>query len=197
MNKGLLVILSGPSGVGKGTVRESLMMHQELNLAYSVSMTTRPMRPGEVEGRDYYFVDDATFKKAVKDKLFLEHTSFVKHNYGTLKSEVFSLLEQGKNVLLEIEVNGARQVMNEIDRNDLLTIFLLPPSYDELENRIRHRSTEPEPVIEKRLAKAKSEMEMARGYNYQVVNDDVTRVSQEIVSILQKAFQERATLTTL
>ena len=132
MKRGLLIILSGPSGVGKGTVREQLFKEESLNLAYSISMTTRYKRPGEKEGIDYFFVDVDTFKKKIEQGELLEYAQFVGNYYGTPKAYVDQLLDEGKNVVLEIEVQGALQVMKKVP--DALTIFLVPPSMEELEN---------------------------------------------------------------
>ena len=132
MKRGLLIILSGPSGVGKGTVREQLFKEESLNLAYSISMTTRYKRPGEREGIDYFFVDVDTFKKKIEQGELLEYAQFVGNYYGTPKAYVDQLLDEGKNVVLEIEVQGALQVMKKVP--DALTIFLVPPSMEELEN---------------------------------------------------------------
>ena len=137
MKRGLLIILSGPSGVGKGTVREQLFKEESLNLAYSISMTTRYKRPGEREGIDYFFVDVDTFKKKIEQGELLEYAQFVGNYYGTPKAYVDQLLDEGKNVVLEIEVQGALQVMKKVP--DALTIFLVPPSMEELEKRIRGR----------------------------------------------------------
>ena len=156
MVKGLLIILSGPSGVGKGTVRQRLNADSKLQLFYSVSMTTRKMRQGEQEGREYHFVSQEEFDKAIQDDQFLEYARFVGHSYGTPRKAVEEHLNKGENVLLEIDVNGAMQVMEKMP--DALSIFLMPPSLEALEALIRGRSTEPESVIKKRLARAKSEM---------------------------------------
>lgn len=135
--KGLLIVLSGPSGVGKGTVRKILMEDKSLNLAYSISMTTRKPRVGEVDGEDYFFVNQEEFDKAVENNELLEHATFVNNSYGTPKAYVEKLRNEGKNVLLEIETNGARSVMEQTKNDDLfISIFLLPPSLEELEKEL-------------------------------------------------------------
>ena len=131
MKRGKLIILSGPSGVGKGTVREELFKDDSLHLAYSISMTTRKPRPVEREGIDYFFVDEETFKKKIEQDELLEWAQFVGNYYGTPKDNVDRLLTEGKNVVLEIEVQGALQVMQACP--EAITIFLLPPSMEELE----------------------------------------------------------------
>lgn len=180
--KGKLFILSGPSGVGKGTVREKILSNSKVNLTYSISMTTRMPREGEVEGVHYYFVDKDYFENAIKDDAFLEHAKFVGNYYGTPKKHVYDLLNSGVNVLLEIEVQGAKQVMKKCP--DAITIFMVPPSFEELEKRIRGRRSEPEDVVQQRLSKAKSEMELKKNYKYVVVNDTVDNASQAIIDII-------------
>lgn len=190
MKKGLLFILSGPSGVGKGTIRKELMKDKSLNLFYSVSMTTRPIRPHEEEGKDYYFVSKEEFQRNLDNGNLLEHATFVGNSYGTPKDKVEQQLEEGKNVLLEIDVHGTLKVLEKV--KDCVSIFLLPPSFKSLEERIRGRSTETEEVIKKRLAKAKSEMELAHCYKYQVLNDEVSRAVNEISSIMKKEMELKA-----
>lgn len=184
MKRGLLIILSGPSGVGKGTVREQLFKEESLNLAYSISMTTRYKRPGEKEGIDYFFVDVDTFKKKIEQGELLEYAQFVGNYYGTPKAYVNQLLDEGKNVVLEIEVQGALQVMKKVP--DALTIFLVPPSMEELEKRIRGRRTEAEDVIKERLDKARREIATKDQYKHVVVNDDVMRAKDDIVKIIEE-----------
>ena len=184
MKRGLLIILSGPSGVGKGTVREQLFKEESLNLAYSISMTTRYKRPGEREGIDYFFVDVDTFKKKIEQGELLEYAQFVGNYYGTPKAYVDQLLDEGKNVVLEIEVQGALQVMKKVP--DALTIFLVPPSMEELEKRIRGIRTESEDVIKERLDKARREIATKDQYKHVVVNDDVMRAKDDIVKIIEE-----------
>ncbi|HMM00760.1 MAG TPA: guanylate kinase [Bacilli bacterium] len=185
MKKGLLIILSGPSGVGKGTIRRKVMEDNDLNLAYSISVTTRAPRPSEKNGIDYFFVSDKEFDDDLAKGNFLEHAEFVGNRYGTPKDFVEKLRNEGKNVFLEIEVSGATQIMENYVGNDLVTIFLIPPSYDELRARICGRHSECEEVISARLAKAKREMKMKYRYQYIVLNDDIARSSEEIKSIIR------------
>ena len=186
MKKGLLIILSGPSGVGKGTVRKIVMRDKSLNLAYSISMTTREPRAKEKDGVDYFFVSNEVFEENVANGNLLEHAEFVGNKYGTPSDYVEKLRNEGKNVILEIEVNGAKQVLAKIDKKDRVTIFLLPPSIEELESRIRHRRSETEDIIQARLEKAKREMSEQNKYDYVVVNDTVNRAASAIKSIIRR-----------
>ena len=185
MKKGLLILLSGPSGVGKGTVRKQIFKNTELNLAYSISMTTRLPREGEVDGQDYFFVTKERFLESIENDELLEYATFVGNNYGTPKAYVEKLREEGKNVFLEIEVEGAKKVLEEYkDDKGVLSIFLLPPSLYELERRIRGRRSEPEDIIQERLNKAKREMGLKKNYQFNVLNDNINRSSQEIARII-------------
>ena len=184
MKKGLLIIFSGPSGVGKGTVRELFFDREDLNLAYSISMTTRKARAGEVDGKDYYFVTQERFDKALENNELLEHAEFVGNHYGTLISEVERLRNLGKNVILEIEVQGAQQVIERVP--DSLSIFLVPPNMKELERRIINRSTEPVEVIEARLSKAANEMELMNHYRFVICNDDPQIAADTVALIIKR-----------
>lgn len=191
MRKGLLIILSGPSGVGKGTVRRYIMDNYNIPLSYSISMTTRAPRDKEVDGVDYYFVSKEEFQKNIDEGNFLEWQEFVGNRYGTPKSKVEELRQQGKNVFLEIEVNGATSVMNEVNDDRTISIFLMPPNVDALEQRIRRRKTETEDIIQERLEKGRKEMSMANLYDHVVLNDDIVRASQEIVDLIKKKIKQR------
>lgn len=183
MKKGLLIVLSGPSGVGKGTVLKEFIQDSELNLSYSVSMTTRSQRPGEIEGVNYYFVDRERFAQAIENGELLEYAEFVGNFYGTPLKEVERLRNQGKNVLLEIEVEGCKQVCEKCP--DAITIFIVPPSMEELERRIRGRKTEPEEIVQRRLSKAEKEMNLIGNYKYIVCNED-PKLAGEICSLVIK-----------
>lgn len=184
--KGKLIILSGPSGVGKGAIIAKLFADKWLNLAYSVSMTTRKPRNKEQDGINYFFVDVSTFLNHVKGNDFLEYTNFIGNYYGTSKSYVLNLQNQGYNVILEIEVDGASQVLKNYEhRNDIMSIFIMPPSYQELEQRIRMRASESEAIIEKRLNKAKEEFKVQHEYDYIVINDDLDIAVKEITDIIK------------
>lgn len=184
MNRGMIVILSGPSGVGKGTIRKRIMQEASLSLAYSVSMTTREKRIHEVEGVDYFFVNKETFQEAIDHDALIEWAEFVGNRYGTPKTYVEKLRNEGKNVFLEIEIEGASQVISQYQAQNLITIFLMPPSFRDLEDRIRKRQTETEDIIQKRLEKAHREMSLYKNYQYVVVNDQVDRAVDEIIHII-------------
>jgi guanylate kinase len=189
MNKnGLLIVISGPSGVGKGTVIKEVMKDPELNLSYSVSMTTREKREGEQEGVNYYYVSREQFEKTRDEGGLLEWTEFVGNYYGTPLKEVERLREEGVNVLLEIEVDGCQQVVKKIP--EALTIFIVPPSMKELENRIRGRKSEPEEIVQQRLAKAQKELELSGQYRYIVCNDDV-KLAADIIRVIIRHHMER------
>ncbi len=181
-DRGMLIILSGPSGVGKGTVRSKLF-DQISNISYSVSMTTRKPRNGEVHGVDYFFVDDKEFCENVESGNMLEWAEFVGNKYGTPLDKVEEILASGKDVMLEIEIQGALQVKERV--SDALFIFLMPTSLKELENRLRSRGSETEDVIMERLNKAKRELPLRDQYNYVVINDKVDKVCNQIIDIIK------------
>lgn len=168
-NKGLLIIISGPSGSGKGTVVNELIKDDKYSL--SVSCTTRTPRKGEVEGINYYFKSREEFDKMVDNNEFLEYATFCENSYGTPKKYVEKMLEQGYNVILEIETYGALQVKQIYD--DAVLIFLAPPNITELKNRLIGRDTEDIDVIQMRLNKALKELDVMKQYDYVVINDTV------------------------
>lgn len=182
-DRGLLVVISGPSGVGKGTVRKALFEMPKHNLTYSVSMTTRKMRPGERDGVDYYFVSREEFLERVEEGKFLEHAEFVGNFYGTPLDKVNERLEDGQEVVLEIEVEGALQVKKKVP--DCVMIFIVPPGKEALYQRLRKRGTESEDVIEQRIQKANREFKLAKYYDYIVVNDEVSNAADRIMAIIR------------
>ena len=190
MKKGLLIILSGPSGVGKGTVRKYIMKRNEVPLVFSISMTTREPRATETDGVEYYFVSKEEFQRNIDNDNFLEWAEFVGNRYGTPKSYVEKLRNEGKNVILEIEINGAEQVLSKVKDDRVISFFLKPPSLKQLEARIRKRKSESEEVIQKRLLKGKSEMEKAKNYDFIILNDRINRAGDEIISIIKKFDEE-------
>ncbi|MBR5341192.1 MAG: guanylate kinase [Erysipelotrichaceae bacterium] len=182
MEKGLLIVFSGVSGVGKGTILKELMAMEDLNLAYSVSMTTRQPREGEVEGVNYFFVSKKRFLEAVKKGELLEHARFVDNDYGTPKAYVEQMREAGKNVVLEIEIRGAKQILKKCP--DALSIYIVPPSMEELEKRLKERKSEDEQTIMKRISKAKKELKEIDFYEHIVCNDDLATAVEEIRQII-------------
>lgn len=184
--KGLLIILSGPSGVGKETVRNRLMKIKKFELLYSVSMTTRQPRNQEVDGVNYYFVSEEEFKRNIETDNFLEYAKFVGNYYGTPKDKVEELRNAGHNVLLEIEINGAKQVLSKVHDDAVISFFLMPPSLSVLEDRIRKRQTESEEIIAERLNKGKEEMTMTDDYDYIILNDKVNRAAKEISDLITR-----------
>ncbi len=181
--KGLLIVLSGPSGVGKGTVREALFKMEGHDLVYSVSMTTREPRAGEVNGREYFFVTREEFEQKIKDGKMLEYAEFVNNYYGTPLDKVEEQLKLGKEVVLEIEVQGAMQVKEKM--KDAIFIFIAPPSIEALKNRLHSRGTESLEAIKERCEKAKREIGLAYMYDYIVVNDEVSNAADKIIAIIR------------
>ncbi len=177
---GKLFILSGPSGVGKGTLRENALKNFS-NLVYSISCTTREPREGETNGVEYRFISRDEFEQGINNNLFLEYARVHENYYGTLKSDVIQELESGKNVLLEIDVQGALQVREKM--NDSILIFIAPPSIEELSRRLINRNTETQHDLNIRLANAAKELELANKYDYIVVNDDLDSASRKLQEI--------------
>lgn len=180
--KGLLIVLSGPSGVGKGTVRKELFSRHDTAFEYSVSATTRLPREGERNGIDYFFKTREEFEEMISQDQLLEYAEFVGNYYGTPVDYVRETLDSGKDVFLEIEVQGASQVRRKFPEG--LFIFLAPPSLSELENRIVTRGTETEDIIKGRMRVAREEIEMMELYDYVVENDQVEHASERIKAIV-------------
>lgn len=181
--KGVLIVFTGASGVGKGTVMKKILAADPNNWL-SVSMTTRSPRDGEVNGVDYNYVSVDQFKKMMEEDAFLESACYCQNYYGSPKAPVEENLKNGKNVFLEIEVQGFEQVRELYP--DCLSIFLLPPSIEVLEQRLRGRGTEKEEVIQERLNTALGEISRSNEYKYNVVNDDIDRAVEEILNIIKK-----------
>ena len=169
MKKGLIFVISGPAGSGKGTVVK-LLREMIPTLGFSVSATTRAPRPGEVDGVNYHFISREDFKDLLENGMILEHTEYCGNFYGTLKSEAEKVLAEGRDIILEIEVDGALQVKGLLPE-DTVSIMLIAPDKDELERRLRGRGTETDEVIKKRLARAIDEVALAEKYDYVVTNE--------------------------
>lgn len=183
MKKGLLIVYSGPSGVGKSTVLHEVLKDEELSLVFSISMTTRSPRPGEVDGKDYFFVSKEEFEKAIEEDKFLEYAKYVDNYYGTPLEYVEKKRNEGKNVILEIDVQGGKQVIAKC--LDAISIFILPPNEEILKERLSGRGTEKQEVVEKRLAIAKKEIEEAQIYKYKVINDNLNKAIKEVTDIIK------------
>ncbi|MFG6084456.1 MAG: guanylate kinase [Candidatus Phytoplasma solani] len=181
--KGLLIVLSGPSGVGKATVRKALFEMTNHNFVYSISATTRSPRPGEEEGKDYYFLTKEEFELGIKNNQFLEWAQFIDHYYGTPKKQIQDCLKMGKEVFLEIEVEGATHLRKKRIPNAVF-IFLVPPRKKALYERLKKRGTEKYDNIVKRIKKANKEFPLAYKYDYIVVNDDVNNAADRIIAII-------------
>ena len=183
--QGKLIIIAGPSGVGKGTVRSEILKNKSLDFAFSISYTSRLPRKGETDGVDYFFVKEKEFLSLIKDNEFIEYNKYVGNYYGTSRTQINNLRKKGKNIILEIDVNGTRNVMSQFDKSEIISFFILPPSLKELEKRIRLRSTENNLTIINRLKRAKEELKLKKYFNYQIINDDPKRAAKEIINILK------------
>jgi len=177
-----MLVLSSPSGAGKTTISR-LLLPADDQIDLSISVTTRPMRPNEIDGVDYHFVDQDTFDAMVADNEFLEHANVFGHSYGTPRGPVEEALEAGDDVLFDIDWQGTQQLAEKA-ANDLVRVFILPPSTEELERRLRNRAQDPEDVLQGRMAKAADEMSHWAEYDYIIVNHDVAESLTQVQAIL-------------
>ena len=188
--RGLMLVLSSPSGAGKTTLSR-LLLESDPNVAMSVSATTRPKRPGEVDGRDYFFIADEKFEHMANAGEFLEHAVVFGHRYGTPREPVLEALTAGRDVLFDIDWQGTQQLRQQV-REDVVTIFVLPPSRAELERRLHTRAQDSAEVVAKRMAKADDEISHWAEYDYVVVNEDVARAQAQVETILEAERLKRA-----
>jgi guanylate kinase len=181
--RGILFIVSSPSGAGKSTISR-MLLSEEPGLEMSVSATTRPPRPGEVDGKDYHFVTLAEFKDRVGDNEFLEWAHVFDHRYGTPRAPVEKALAEGRDVLFDVDWQGAQQLYQQVG-GDVVRVFIFPPSLPELERRLRDRGTDSEEIIAGRMARAAAEISHWDGYDYVLINDDVQRCFEDVRTILR------------
>ena len=191
--RGLMFILSSPSGAGKTTISRMLLAADD-QIKLSVSATTRPPRPGEIEGVHYHFVDEATFDRMIEEDDFYEWAHVFGHRYGTPKAQVWNVLEQGKDILFDIDWQGTQQLKEKM-RDDLVSIFILPPSHAELERRLRNRAEDSDEIVAGRMAKAADEISHWPEYDYVIVNTDVEKALADIQAILNAERLKRSRQT--
>jgi guanylate kinase len=180
--KGMLLVISGPSGAGKGTLVAKLL-DQDPSFAFSVSVTTRKKRENEIEDLHYHFISEEEYDKLLEDDAFIEHATVHGHRYGTLKSEVYARMEKGQNVLLDIDPQGARTIMEK--EKDCVSVFILPPSYHELKVRLHTRNTENEEEIARRLRNAKGEIDQMGRYRYLIVNENRELAFDQLMAVVR------------
>jgi len=180
--RGLMLVLSSPSGAGKSTLSRCLL-ESDPKIAMSVSVTTRAKRPNEVEGKDYYFVSPERFEAMIKQDAFLEHATVFKHRYGTPKDAVNKILAEGRDVLFDIDWQGAQQLSQKA-KDDLVRVFILPPSREELERRLSTRAQDSAEVVAARMAEADNEISRWSEYDYVIINDDVEKAERELKAIV-------------
>ena len=181
--RGLLIVFSGPSGVGKGTVRQEIFSTPDHKFEYSVSMTTRAQRPGEVDGNDYFFRSREEFEELIRNGQMLEYAEYVGNYYGTPLTYVNETLDKGIDVFLEIEVQGALQVKKKVP--DAVFIFLTPPDLNELQERLVGRGTDSEEVIAQRIERAREEIALMSEYDYAIVNDEVPLAAERVKRVIE------------
>ena len=181
--RGLLIVFSGPSGVGKGTVRQEIFSTPDHKFEYSVSMTTRAQRPGEVDGKDYFFRSREEFEERIRNGQMLEYAEYVGNYYGTPLTYVNETLDKGIDVFLEIEVQGALQVKKKVP--DAVFIFLTPPDLNELQERLVGRGTDSEEVIAQRIERAREEIALMSEYDYAIVNDEVPLAAERVKRVIE------------
>lgn len=195
LRRGLMLVISSPSGAGKSTLAHHLLQSDE-NIVLSVSATTRTKRPGEVEGSDYFFVTPQRFEEMVAQDEFLEHATVFGNQYGTPRKSVEDVLESGRDVLFDIDWQGTQQLEQKA-KDDLVRVFILPPSREELERRLRARAKDSADVVVKRMAKANDEISHWAEYDYIILNDDIAQARTQLESILSAERLKRRRQTGL
>ena len=178
--RGMLLVISGPSGTGKGTLA-GMLLNEDPSFAFSISCTTRAPRSNEIPDVHYHFITEERYQELVAQDAFLEHATVHGHHYGTLKSEVFERIRKGQNVLLDIDPQGAMNIMRDVE--ECVSVFILPPSYESLRTRLNGRNTDDPEEIERRLANARGEIEQVSKYDYAIVNDDLQLAFDQLKSI--------------
>lgn len=191
MSKGKLIVFSAPSGSGKTTIVKHLIKQNELNLKFSISATTRRKRNTEIDKKDYYFINSDDFKNHIKNKAFLEWEEVYENNfYGTLNSEVNRIWELGKNVIFDIDVKGGLAIKNKYP-NNTLAVFVMPPSIDELKQRLKKRKTEPEDKINLRISKAKIELTKAPSFDFVIENHDLEAAKEKAYELVSNFLKSK------
>jgi guanylate kinase len=180
--RGLMLVISSPSGAGKSTLSRRLLANDP-NIALSVSVTTRPKRANEVDGKDYIFVTPERFEELVRSGAFLEHATVFGNSYGTPKAAVEKMLADGRDVLFDIDWQGAQQLSQEV-KDDLVRVFILPPSRAELERRLRGRAEDPPEVVARRMAEANNEISRWSEYDYVIINEDIDKAEKQLEAIV-------------
>jgi len=194
--RGLMFILSSPSGAGKTTIAHRLLAEEGSELRMSISVTTRPMRPGEIDGSDYFFVDRTQFDRLVEEDSFFEWAEVFGHCYGTPKAEIRDRLRRGEDFLFDIDWQGTQQLYQRA-QGDVVRVFLLPPSIEELEHRLRSRGTDSDEVIRSRMERARAEISHWDAYDYVVINDDIEACFAKVKMILEAERMRRLRQTGL
>ena len=189
MKKGLLIVYSGPSGVGKSTILHEVLKDESLNLEFSVSMTTRLPREGEIDGKDYFFVSKETFKKAIEEDKFLEHARYVGNYYGTPRDQVEFLLRIGKNVLIEVEAQGVGSIL--LNLPEAVSFFVMPENEEQLIHQISSLYKDDEASVKLRINKAKLEMQLAPLFRHVVYNNDPDKAVSEIKKVVLEEMAKR------
>ena len=183
--KGKIIIISGPSGVGKGTITKKILEDKNLNVNISISCTTRKKRDHEIDGKDYFFIDKEKFAEMIQNNELLEYADVFSNYYGTPKKYCYDQIKQGKNIILEIETDGASKIKEKINKEDIISIFLIPPSIHELKVRLMNRNTESEEQIQQRIKKAELELLLIESYDHIILNYDADHAAQEIKDIIR------------